>query len=53
MNYIENHRCISIYLKYIKVVSKIENWFLECKFNPKYKYCQNRLKREYEEIYTN
>ncbi len=23
-----------------KFISKIENWFLECKYNPKYKYCQ-------------
>ena len=32
-------------------VSKIENWFLECKFNPKYAYCRRRLMREYNEIF--
>ena len=30
----------------------IANWFLECKYNPKYKYCRDRLKKECEEFYT-
>ena len=29
----------------------IGDWFLECKYNPKYKYCSNRLLKEYEELY--
>lgn len=28
----------------------IENWFLDCKYNPKYKYCKKRLMDEYEEL---
>jgi len=34
-----------------KFVKKIEYWFLECKYNPKYKYCQSRLKKEFNELY--
>ena len=33
------------------MVQKIEEWFLECKYNPKYLYCQKRLKNEYNELY--
>jgi hypothetical protein len=33
-------------------VEKIENWFLECKYNPKYLYCRKRLMEEYEELYN-
>jgi len=32
-------------------VNKIENWFLDCKYNPKYLYCKKRLMKEYEELY--
>lgn len=32
-------------------VKKIENWFLECKYNPKYGYCQQRLLNEFNESY--
>jgi len=47
---------LSIYIewnnnRYKKFVRKIENWFLECKYNPKYKYCQKRLKLEFDEMY--
>jgi len=35
-----------------KFVEKIENWFLECKYNPKYLYCRKRLIKEYEELYN-
>jgi hypothetical protein len=35
-----------------KFINKIENWFLDCKYNPKYKYCRIRLMKEYEELYT-
>lgn len=35
-----------------KFVIKIEKWFIECKYNPKYKYCRNRLKNEYNEMYN-
>jgi hypothetical protein len=31
-----------------KQARKIETWFLECKYNPKYKYCQKWLDDEYD-----
>ena len=31
-------------------VSKLSNWFLECKYNPKYKYCRDRVNSEYDEL---
>ncbi len=44
------------YLKHILMykpcVKKIENWFLECKYNPKYKYCRDRLNKEFSELYS-
>ena len=33
-----------------KSVKIISYWFLECKYNPKYKYCKDRLMNEYNEI---
>lgn len=38
-------------LKQLKSVSIIENWFLECKYNPTYGYCQRRLEKQYNDIY--
>ena len=32
-------------------INKIENWFLDCKYNPKYTYCRKRLMKEYKELY--
>lgn len=37
---------------YYNSVCKIEKWFLECKYNPKYKYCRRRLEKEYDEIFN-
>ena len=34
-----------------KFVNKIGNWYLDCKYNPKYLYCRNRLMKEYKELY--
>ena len=34
-----------------KFINKIENWFLECKYNPNYLYCRKRLMKEYGELY--
>ena len=34
-------------------INKIENWFLDCKYNPKYLYCRTRLMKEYEDLYAN
>ena len=31
--------------------NKIGNWYLDCKYNPKYLYCRKRLMKEYEELY--
>ena len=31
-------------------VNKIGDWFLECKYNPKYKYCQDTVNREYDDL---
>jgi hypothetical protein len=30
--------------------NKISGWFLECRENPIYKYCKDRLNREYDEL---
>jgi hypothetical protein len=35
-----------------KFTNKIGNWFLDCKYNPKYSYCRKRLMKEYEELYN-
>jgi hypothetical protein len=34
-------------------IKKIENWFLECKYNPKYKYCRDWLLETYNNLYVN
>lgn len=39
--------------RYRKFVRRIENWFLECKYNPKYAYCKRRLEKECKELYEN
>lgn len=41
------------YILYKKAVDIIENMFLEAKYNPKYKYCRDRLETEFNDIYTN
>ena len=37
--------------KYKNPSNIIGSWFLECKYNPKYKYCKDRLNREYDYLY--
>ena len=32
--------------------NKIGNWYLDCKYNPKYLYCRKRLMKEYDELYN-
>lgn len=32
-------------------VRKIEKWYLDCKYNPEYKKCCERLAREYDDMY--
>lgn len=39
------------FIDVLDAVDKIGNWFLEVKYNPKYGYCQRRLKKECEEMY--
>jgi hypothetical protein len=41
----------NLHLKIKKKCNMIGEWFLECKYNPKYKYCKDRLIKEYEELY--
>ena len=36
-------------IKQKNAVSTISNWFLECKYNPKYKYCKDILNKLYDE----
>ena len=40
------------YNTYKKKINIIENWFLNCKYNPYYEYCRNRVNKEYDELYT-
>lgn len=35
-----------------RAANKIGEWFLECKYNPKYKYCRARLENEFNEFYV-
>ena len=35
----------------IKSLSTISNWFLECKYNPKYKYCRDKQYQDLLDIY--
>ncbi len=35
----------------INAANKIREWFLDCKYNPKYKYCCDRLEREFNEMF--
>lgn len=40
-------------LKMQKVfVRKIEDWYLECKYNPEYLVCKKRIEKEYNELYS-
>ena len=32
--------------------NKLGDWYLDCKYNPKYLYCRKRLMKEYEELYN-
>ena len=37
--------------KYKKQSNIIGEWFLDCKYNPKYKYCRNMVNRGYDSLY--
>jgi len=44
------------YIEYEKAMkrqfaNKLGDWFLDCKYNPKYLYCRKRLMKEYGEFY--
>uniref|UniRef100_A0A6C0EHU1 Leucine-rich repeat protein n=1 Tax=viral metagenome TaxID=1070528 RepID=A0A6C0EHU1_9ZZZZ len=30
--------------------NKIRDWFTDCKYNPKYKYCRDRVNKDYDEL---
>lgn len=32
-------------------IKNIEKWFLECKYNPKYKYCREWIQKTYNDLY--
>lgn len=36
---------------YKNSIDKISEWFLECKYNPKYLYCRKRLIKQYNDLY--
>ena len=38
--------------KYKSPSNIIGSWFLDCKYNPKYKYCKDRLNEEYDLLYS-
>lgn len=40
-----------IKMGYTKCSNKIGLWFLNCKYNPEYKYCRDRLEAEYNNMY--
>lgn len=35
-----------------RFANKISQWYLDCKYNPKYKICRDRIEEEYEELYN-
>ena len=39
------------YFEYQESAKKIAKWFLECKYNPAYKYCRDSLQKDYIELY--
>jgi len=46
----KNKTLVKKYLPYIMKSSDIiSDWFLECKYNPQYKYCRDRLDKEYQD----
>ena len=38
--------------KYKSIANKIGNWFIKCKYDPSYKYCRDRLNKEYNSLYN-
>ena len=41
-----------IYYNEVKVfANKIASWFLECKYNPHYKYCRDRVNSGYDKLF--
>lgn len=40
------------YMKDKKAVDDICEWFMDCKYNPRYKYCRDRLKNECDSLYN-
>jgi len=43
---------MELYYKENKIfANKIGEWFLECKYNPEYKYCRDRVDKEYDKLF--
>lgn len=40
------------YIKELKAVETISNWFLECKYNPAYAYCRKIVNKGYNDVYS-
>jgi len=57
--YKQNNKCCKYCERYLELngkilkrtADKIGDWFLECKMDPKYKYCRDRLEREHKKLY--
>ena len=48
----KNKSVVKKYLPHIiKSVNTISDWFLECKYNPKYKYCRDKQYQDLLDIY--
>lgn len=43
-------RTIKKYEMGIKAANIIGEWFLKCKYDPSYKYCRDRLNKEYDQL---
>jgi len=46
-----NNRKLKKYFYYKMSVLKIEEWYLECKYNPKFKFCRDRLENQFKDLY--
>lgn len=40
------------YMKEKKAIDTISDWFMNCKYNPRFKYCRKRLQTEFSELYN-
>ena len=46
------HNNLEIYYRENKIFAlKLANWFYDCKWNPKFKFCRDRLNKEYDDLF--